>query len=113
MALLENKVDYEIVDKKIHDLSGGEKVMQTYATADSTLYDAVLLVSNQSPLPEPIIEFIENTYKHYKPLAFALTDDHSIDSRIVKLEEPGVYDLGNDRIQSFIDGIAKGRFWER
>ncbi|MGX9134421.1 catalase [Rummeliibacillus sp. JY-2-4R] len=113
MALLDNKVDYEIVDKNIHDLSGGEKVMQTYATADSTFYDAVLLISNETTLPAPIIEFIENTYKHFKPIAVGLSYNHFVDSPIVKLDAPGVYDLGNNPIQSFIDAIAKGRFWDR
>lgn len=112
-ALTENKVNYTIVGDKLHDLPNPLRVTATYETVDPTLFDAVLLVSSEDAIPMPALAFIETTFKHYKPLAVALSDQQTLDKARVKLDEAGVYDLNNSTIQAFISGIAQGRFWER
>ncbi|MGO4110368.1 catalase [Paenibacillus sp. YAF4_2] len=112
-ALTENKVNYTIVGEKLYDLPNPLRVTATFETVDPTLFDAVLLVSSEAAIPVPALAFIETAFKHYKPLAVALSDQQALDKARVKLDEAGVYDLNNSTIQAFINGIAQGRFWER
>jgi len=113
MAFNEHRVNYTIVGEKLHDLPNPLKVTATFDTADPALFDAVLLISSEPSIPTPALEFIEMTFKHYKPLALALLDNRILEKARVKTDEAGVYDLTASTIQAFINGIAQGRFWER
>ena len=113
MAFNEHRVNYTIVGEKLHDLPNPLKVTATFDTADPALFDAVLLISSEPSIPTPALEFIEMTFKHYKPLALALHDNRILEKARVKADEAGVYDLTASTIQAFINGIAQGRFWER
>ncbi len=112
-ALTEKNVNFTIVGHKLHDLPNPLKVTATFETTDPTLFDAVLLVSSESTIPAPALAFIETAYKHYKPLALALSDHQALASARVRLDEAGVYDLAHSTIEAFINGIAQGRFWKR
>ena len=46
------------------------KITDTFDTADSSLFDAALVISSQPAIEPPVLEFMETTYKHFKPLAF-------------------------------------------
>ncbi|WP_445489115.1 catalase [Niallia sp. 03133] len=112
-TLAQHKVNYSIVDKKVHAINETLQVTDTYDTADSSLFDAAILVSSESSIAAPALEFIEMTYKHFKPLAISITLPESLTQSRVKIEEAGVYDLSNKTIADFIEGITQGRFWER
>lgn len=112
-TFVQNKVNYSIVDKRAYQLNGMLKVTDTYDTADPTLFDAVLLISSQSIIDAPVLEFIETTYKHCKPLGLALDVHQSIEKSRIDINASGVYDLSVSNLQLFIEGIAQGRFWDR
>jgi catalase len=112
-TLVQHNLNYSIIDKKIHALNTALKVTDTYDTADSSLFDAAVLISSESKIQPTALEFIETTFKHFKPLAVALSDRNSLDYSRVHLDEAGVYDLTQTDIQQFIKGIAQDRFWER
>ena len=61
----------------------------------------------------PVLEFIETTFKHFKPLAVAIKESKALGRSRVHLDAAGVYDLSKADILEFIEGIAKGRFWDR
>ncbi|QQZ08971.1 catalase [Heyndrickxia vini] len=112
-TFVQNKVNYSIVDKRAYQLNGMLKVTDTYDTADPTLFDAVLVISSQSIIDAPVLEFIETTYKHCKPLGLALDVHQSIEKSRIDINASGVYDLSVSNLQLFIEGIAQGRFWDR
>jgi len=93
-VLADHKVYYSLVGKK----------------------SAAFLVSTATSVEDDVLEFIENTYKHFKPLALHLHHDEVLDRCRVKTDQPGVYTFKQhslDGFDTFIDGIAKGRFWDR
>ena len=112
-TLVQHNLNYSIVDEKVHALNDVLKVTDTFDTADSSFFDAALLISNESKIDTTALEFIETTFKHFKPLAVALSDRNVLDYSRVHLDEAGVYDLTQTDIQQFIKGIAQDRFWER
>ncbi|MFC0417063.1 catalase [Cytobacillus solani] len=112
-TLTNQRLNYSIIDKKVSRFDDSLKVTDTYDTTDPCLFDAVLVISSESLIQTPVLEFIETTFKHYKPLALALSDPHALDSSRVKLEGAGVFNLSDSTIESFIKGIAQGRFWDR
>ncbi|WP_142310936.1 catalase [Bacillus wiedmannii] len=112
-AFAQHRINYGIIDNKIHHFNDSIKVTDTYTTADSSLFDAVLVFSSESVIKPPVLEFAETTFKHFKPIAYVLSDPHALDHSKVKLDEAGVYNLTDTSIESFIEGIAQGRFWNR
>ncbi|WP_102275787.1 catalase [Cytobacillus massiliigabonensis] len=112
-ALANHRINYSIIDKKVSFFDDFLKVTDTYNTTDPCLFDAGLVISTESLIQTPVLEFIETTFKHYKPLALALSDPRTLHSSRVELEGAGVYNLLDSTIESFIKGIAKGRFWNR
>lgn len=112
-TLAQHNLNYSIVANKVQPLNAVLKVTDTFDTVDSSLFDAALLVSSESRLPTPALEFIETTYKHYKPLAISVSEPNALDYSRIQLEEAGVFDLTKTDIQPFIEGIAQARFWER
>lgn len=112
-TLVQQNLNYSIIDKKIHSLTASLKVTDTFETADSSLFDAAILVSSEPKIQAPALEFIETTFKHFKPLAVAASEPASLDSSRIQLDQPGVYDLTQIEIGPFIEGITQGRFWKR
>ena len=112
-TLAKQRLNYSIVAQKVSYFDDRLKVNDTYDTTDPSLFDAALIISNESLIQAPVLEFIETTFKHCKPLALALSDPHALDSSRVKIEKEGVYNLTDTSIDAFIKGIAQGRFWNR
>ncbi|WP_313800030.1 catalase [Cytobacillus sp.] len=112
-TLANHRLNYSIVDKKVSRFDDFLKVTDTYNTTDPCFFDAVLVISNESLIPTPVLEFMETTFIHYKPLALALSNPHALDSSRINLEGEGVFNLSDTTIESFIKGIAQDRFWNR
>lgn len=112
-TLAQQNLNYSIVAKKVRALNAALKVTDTFDTADSSLFDAALLISGEPKIEIPALEFIETTFKHFKPLAVAISDRQSLANSRVRFDEAGVYDLSQTGILQFIEGIAQDRFWDR
>lgn len=112
-TLAQQNLNYSILAKKVRSLNAALKVTDTFDTADSSLFDAALLISGEPKIETPALEFIETTFKHFKPLAVAISDRQSLANSRVRLDEAGVYDLSQTGILQFIEGIAQDRFWDR
>ncbi|WP_337045001.1 catalase [Emticicia sp. 17c] len=118
----------KIIAPKLGEItsSKGEKIKvdQSLLTSASVLFDALFVCSGkecvETLVNEPdAIGFIEEAYKHYKPIA---TESNGVDllknsSRIKKelvKETHGLIGLVVDKSpQEFISAIAQHRFWER
>ena len=114
-TLADHNVNYSLVGKKAYML-GDLKVKETYDTVDSSLFDAAFLVSTATTIEDDVLEFIENTYKHYKPLALHVHHKEALATCRVKQDQPGVFTFEEhnlDGFNAFIDGIATARFWDR
>lgn len=111
--LVEHKINYSIIDKKVHRINEMLKASETYSTVDSTQYDSAILISPNPTIPSKVLELVEMTYVHHKPLALAVLSPESLLYTRIKMEEQGVYDLTFTEFEQFIEGIAQARFWER
>lgn len=112
-ALAANKVNFSIVDKNLHTIDGELKVTDTYDTADASLFDAALLISTNGKLENKVIEFIEMTFNHFKPLGISVSDYAALEKSRVTINEPGIFDLTKVTINNFVTGVAEARFWSR
>ncbi|MED4453959.1 catalase [Metabacillus fastidiosus] len=112
-VLTKHKLNYSIIAAKMGSLKNNLKITETFDTADPSLFDAALLINNKSAIQPPVLEFIETTFKHCKPLAVALSDHQTLNQSRVSLKTEGVYDLLQTDIMKFIEGIAQDRFWIR
>ena len=74
-------------------------------------FDAVLSSAVNPLIPQHLLQFMQITYNNYKPLVFFYAS--FLNSLRVKWDDEGVYNLTDDTIESFMKGIAQGRFWNR
>lgn len=94
------------------------EVDETFLTVHATLYDAVYVVGgetdNMKKFTMDMVEFINETYKHYKPIGVASTGKTFFDASVAE-EGPGVIadtdpsTFGN----AFVDAVSAHRHWDR
>ena len=91
-------------------------VDHTFLTADSVLFDAVYVASNDGATPmfkKNAMLFVQEAFTHYKPIGSTFSGDEL-------LEEMGLVGqigvLANDKVHfvdDFINAVAAHRFWDR
>ncbi|GIO21661.1 catalase [Oceanobacillus sp. J11TS1] len=87
-------------------------VHHTLKTADSVLFDAILIASKEGKKPLYTKEaptFVKEAFMHYKPIG-AIQDGASVLEDLGLTGEKGV--ITNDTYQ-FIEAVAEARFWDR
>lgn len=94
------------------------EVNETFQTTYPVLYDSIYVVGgtakNQKQMNQQISDFINEAYRHYKPIGvgshaqsyFPSTDDNNLDGVIFAAKNP-------DFAKDFVAAIAKQRFWDR
>ncbi|MDW0115017.1 catalase [Sporosarcina saromensis] len=94
------------------------EVDETFLTVHSTLYDAIYVVGgeadNMKKFTMDTVEFINEAYKHYKPIAVASTGKTFFEASDAE-EGPGVI-IGEDSSKfgkAFVDAVAAHRHWDR
>ncbi|RLL42691.1 catalase [Oceanobacillus piezotolerans] len=84
----------------------------TFMTAESVLFDAILIVSqegNTSLFSKEAPEFVKEAYTHYKPIG-ALKEGASV---LKDLDISGQDGVVVDNSEKFIEAVAEARFWNR
>nr|WP_256239000.1 hypothetical protein [Bacillus sp. EB600] len=67
-TLAQQNLNYSIVAKKVRDLNAALKVTDTFDMADSSLFDAALLISSVPKIETIDLEFIETTLQTFQTI---------------------------------------------
>lgn len=121
--LLNHGVAVDIVGEHLGSLTGadGVKVMvnETFTTTSPVLLDSIYVVggnaANQAKFEKDIEEFINETYRHFKPIGVASTGD-AIFTKSDAKPGPGIVltsSTGSRFSRDFIQAITQQRFWNR
>lgn len=111
----DNKAKAEIIQGDLSDTKDGQMVKHRYETIHPVLEDALIVVVPEKPSKEfkkNIGEFVEETYKHYKPIWVIGNSDEILDKEQEKADGVMVTKDMKD-IDKFIENLAKQRFWNR
>ena len=110
------------VGEKLGFVTGGNglkvKVNETFLTMDPVLYDALYIVggkaNNAAKFQSDIVYFINEAFKHYKPIGIATSGKPFFDISNAQMG-PGIVFATQDRnfSKSFINAVAAQRFWNR
>ncbi|MDW0117496.1 catalase [Sporosarcina thermotolerans] len=122
-TLFENGVAVDIVGEHLGSLMGadGVKVVlnKTFLTTSPVLFDSLYVVGgnakNQAKFKSDIEEFINEAYRHYKPIGVASTGEPIFNQSIAKIG-PGIViasQAGANFPADFIQAITQQRFWDR
>ena len=115
-------VRYSIIAERIGAIKSKEGTQliatETYLTTDSVLFDALYVVGvradNQAKFNQDVLIFINQAFRHYKPIGVATTGLPFFNASSAKLGPGIVVDIGNaDFGKKFVDAIAQQRFWDR
>lgn len=109
------KAKAEIIQGNLQDTKDGQMVAHRYETVHPALEDALIVVVPEKPSKDfnkNIGEFVDETFKHYKPI-WIIGDSEGILDKDQE-EAPGVI-VSKDmkKIDEFIENLAQHRFWDR
>ncbi|MEK4082599.1 catalase [Psychrobacillus sp. FSL K6-1415] len=115
-------VDYTIVSEKFGVIRSSEgqkvRVNETFLTTAPVLFDSLYVVggkaNNQAKLYSDIAYFIDEAYKHYKPIGIATSGVPFFNASNAKAG-PGIeFASSNPELgKAFVNIIAQQRFWNR
>jgi catalase len=119
-ALKAKGIQAEVISDKLGKRKASDgtelKVMHTFLTASSVLFDAIYLagVSADSKFKKNALHFINEAYAHYKPIG-ATHEGALLLKEAEIMDDTGVVssDDTNDFTERFTDAIAAHRHWDR
>lgn len=122
-TLFQNGVAVDIVGEHLGSLMGadGVKVVlnKTFLTTSPVLFDSLYVVGgnamNQAKFTSDIVDFINEAYRHYKPIGVATTGEEIFNQSYAEVG-PGIVlasQAGANFPTDFIEAITQQRFWDR
>lgn len=115
-------VTVDIVGEKLGTVRGADGlnviVNETFLTMDPVLFDSLYVVGgtaeNQAKFNSNIQYFINESFKHYKPIGFASTGIPFFEISNAKVGPGIVFATDNPEFDNeFVKVIAQQRFWDR
>ncbi len=121
-VLQEYGVFVYIVSEQLGKVTGNDgtsiKVDKTFVSIDPTLYDSYYIVggqtNNQDDFNEHVMTYVNQAYKHYKPIGVATTGRpyvHASESN--NLAGVVFADHDSNFAEKFVRAVAHQRFWNR
>lgn len=99
------------ISDKIYKI-GDTMLDATFDTVHSVLFDSMIVISGQKPLPAPAIENLEIAYKHKKAIGFGTDSANIFDSLSFSENDKGVTDIEKD-LDGYLEDVRHHRVWDR
>ncbi|GAA0428241.1 catalase [Lentibacillus halophilus] len=112
----------DIISEKLGAIRGSDGTIveanKTFITTYPVLYDALYVVGgspeHEAKFKQDVMDFLDEAYKHYKPIGIATTATNYIQTSDTNNLEGVVFAVNNpDFGKDFISAIAQQRFWKR
>ena len=114
-ALKDKKAKPEIIQENLQDTKDGVMVTHRYETVHPVLEDALIVVVPEKPshdFKKNVGEFVDETFKHYKPL-WIIGDATDILAEDKQKADGVMVTKDSKDINKFIENLTKQRFWDR
>lgn len=114
-ALKDKKAKPEIIQENLQDTKDGVMVTHRYETIHPVLEDALIVVVPEKPshdFKKNVGEFVDETFKHYKPL-WIIGDATDILAEDKQKADGVMVTKDSKDIDKFIENLTKQRFWDR
>lgn len=111
----DSKAKAEIIQGNLQDTKDGQKVTHRYETVHPVLEDALIVVVPEKPSKDfnkNIGEFVDETFKHYKPI-WIIGDSEGILDKDKKDASGVIVSKDMKKIDDFIENLTQQRFWDR
>lgn len=111
----DNKAKAEIIQGDLSDSKDGQMVKHRYETIHPVLEDALIVVVPEKPSKEfkkNVGEFVDETFKHYKPI-WVIGNSKGILDKEQEKSDGVMVTKDMKEIDKFIEYLAKQRFWNR
>ena len=111
----DNKAKAEIIQANLQDTKDGSMVKHRYESIHPVLEDALIVVVPEKPshdFSKNVNEFVEETFKHYKPLWIIGDPADILDEDKQKADGVLVSEDAKE-IDKFIENLSQQRFWNR
>lgn len=107
----ENKLNYAFVGQHPKDISESFGITETFDTAHPTLFDSLIVLSDDSEILPAAEEFAELTYKHNKPIVVNESAAKGLTNAKLNFEAPGIF--VSDEPQTIVQAFDRKRYWSR
>ena len=114
-SIKDNNAKAEIIQGDLQDTKDGQMVKHRYETVHPVLEDALIVVVPEKPshdFSKNVGEFVEETFRHYKPI-WVIGDASDILSSEQEKADGVMVTKDSKDIDKFIENLAKQRFWDR
>ena len=111
----DSKAKAEIIQGNLQDTKDGQKVTHRYETVHPVLEDALIVVVPEKPSKDfnkNIGEFVDETFKHYKPI-WIIGDSEGILDKDQEKASGVIVSKDLKKIDDFIENLTQQRFWDR
>lgn len=121
-SLEEQGVFIEVISEKLGTVTGRNgseiKVDKPFVSTYEVLYDSFYIVGgtvmHEQNFNDNVMTFLQQAYKHYKPIGVATTGTHYFHGDDINNLPGVVFAKNNDQFaKQFLAAIAKQRFWNR
>jgi len=115
-------VRYSIISDRLGVVTSSNGVQltasETFITTDAVLFDSLYVVgvkaNNQARFNTHIVNYMNESYRHYKPIGIATTGTTFFNMSNANVGPGIVLATGNkDFAKKYVDAIAQQRFWQR
>lgn len=107
----ENNLNYAFVGQHPKDISESFGITETFDTAHPTLFDSLIVLSDDSEILPAAEEFAELTYKHNKPIVVNESAAQGLTNAKLNFEAPGIF--VSDEPQTIVQAFDRKRYWSR
>ncbi|MBS6106153.1 catalase [Anaerococcus sp.] len=114
-TIKDKKAKPEIIQENLQDTKDGVMVTHRYETVHPVLEDALIVVVPEKPshaFKKNVGEFVDETFKHYKPL-WIIGDASDILSDDQQKADGVMVTNDSKDMDKFIENLTKQRFWDR
>ena len=114
-GIKDKKAKTEIIQGNLEDTKDGKMVTHRYDTIHPCLEDALVVVVPEKPSKEfnkNVGEFVQETFKHYKPL-WIIGDASGILEKGQEKSDGVMVTKDIKDVDKFIENLSKHRFWNR
>lgn len=105
------KLNYAFISDKPRNIEEDFGITETFDTVHPTLFDSLIILSNNTTIFDKTEEFAELTYQHFKPLVLSENAATALANSRVDSSQPGVI-TSNDP-EAIVQAFTKPRYWDR
>ncbi|MBI5975935.1 catalase [Staphylococcus canis] len=110
-VMSDKQLNYAFVSDQPRNIEKDFGITETFDTVHPTLFDSLIVLSDNTKIFNETELFAEMTFKHFKPLVLSEQAAKALENSKVDTTQPGVF--VSDEPDTIVTAFEKPRYWDR